>query len=161
MLHLLITGIPQPAYSRKAVIMRKTAVLILLLLASGGCAALEQKARMEKFDSITESFVRALRTADYVTAAKFLDPTAGHAGPHLKHLRNYKIAEYKVTRVQVSEDRQKITQVAELQYFRLNGNILHTMRYPQTWRYLPEHEIWLLQTGLPDFDSHHPQPARR
>lgn len=141
--------------------MKKTAVLMMLLLLPIGCATLAERSRMEKFGLISESFERALRTSDYATAAKYLDTSAGDPGPDLMHLRNFKIADYKVTRFHVSEDKQKITQDVELQYFRLNGTILHSTRYPQTWRFLPEQEIWLLQTGLPDFGSQPPKPQRR
>jgi hypothetical protein len=141
--------------------MKITAVLTILLVLPIGCATLAERSRMEKFGLISESFERALRTSDYTTAAKYLDPSAGDSRPDLIHLRNFKIADYKVTRVHVSEDKQKITQDVELQYFRLNGTILHSTRYPQTWRFLPEKEIWLLQTGLPDFGPHPPLPRRR
>ena len=141
--------------------MKKTAVLMILLLWANGCATLEERSRMEKFSMICESFKRALRTSDYEGAAKFLDPSAGDPGPDLMHLRNFKIADYRVTRIQVSEDTQEINQDVELQYFRLNGTILHSARYPQTWRFVPDKEVWLLQTGLPEFGPRPLQPRRR
>jgi hypothetical protein len=144
------------------VAMKKTAVLLVLVLLSPiGCATLAERSRMEKFGLISESFERALRTSDYTAAVKYIDPSAADATPDLQKLRNFKIAEYKVTRVHVSEDRLTITQDVDLQYFRLNSNILHSTHYPQTWHFQPEEEIWLLQTGLPDFGPRHPQPARR
>ena len=141
--------------------MKLTAALMILLLLPVGCATLAERSRMEKFRLISTSFERALRTSDYTEAAKYLDMPAADARPDLKRLQNYKIAEYKITRIHVSEDKQKISQDAELQYFRLNGTILHSTRYPQTWRYIPEREIWLLETGLPEFGPQPPRPRRR
>jgi hypothetical protein len=142
--------------------MKKTALLtILVLLLPIGCATLAERSRMEKFGLISESFERALRTSDYATAAKYIDPSATNARPNFQKLRNFKIVEYKITRVHVSEDKLKITQDVDLQHFRLNGNILHNTQYSLTWNFQPEKEIWLLQTGLPDFEPQPPQPARR
>jgi hypothetical protein len=141
--------------------MKITAVLVVLLILPIGCATLAERSRIEKFRLISESFERALRTSDYSTAAKYLDASATDTIPDLKRLRNFKIADYKVARFNVSEDKQEITQDVELQYFRLNGNILHSSRYLQTWRFHPEQEVWLLHTGLPRFDSQFPRPRRR
>ena len=141
--------------------MRITAVVMILFLLPVGCATLAERSRREKFDLISKSFERALRTSDYTEAAKYLDTPVAETGPDLKHLRNYKISDYKIVRIHVSEDKQQITQDAELQYFRLNGTILHSTRYPQTWRYIPDREIWLLATGLPDLGPQPPRPRRR
>jgi hypothetical protein len=141
--------------------MKAIAVLMILFFLPVGCATLAEKSRMEKFELISKSFERALRTSDYTEAAKYLDAPAAAARPDLKRLRNYKISDYKIIRIHVSEDKQKITQEAELQYFRLNGTILHSTRYPQTWRYFPDKEIWLLETGLPDFGHTPPRTRRR
>lgn len=157
----IVIGYHEPAHFRKVMVMKITAILMVLLLLPIGCATLAERSRMEKFRIISESFERALRTSDYATAAKYLDASAKDTEPDLKRLRNFKIAEYRVTRLDVSEDKQKITQDVELQYFRLDGNILHSSPYPQTWRFHPEQEIWRLQTGLPDFGSQHSKPRRR
>ena len=141
--------------------MKKTAVLMILLLLPVGCATLAARSRMQKFGLISESFERALRTSDYLEAAKYVDPSAAVPRPDFQKLRNYKIVAYKVTRVHVSDHKQKITQDVELQYFRLNGTILHSTPYSPIWRFLPEKEVWLLQTGLPDFDPHPQHPRRR
>ena len=141
--------------------MNKTAVLAILLLLPIGCATLAEKSRMEKFGLISESFERALRTSDYEGAAKYIDPSASVGKTDFQKLRNFKIVEYKIARIHVSENKMEITQDVDLQYFRLNGNILHDIIYPQTWNYKPEFEIWLLQTGLPDFVPKLQQPLRR
>jgi hypothetical protein len=138
--------------------MKKTAgCAILILLLVFGCASMQQRSRMEKFTEITESFERALRMSEYARAAKFIDPASGASRPDLQELRNFKIADYRVTHINVSDDKLKITQDVELQYFRLNSNILHRTVYPQIWQFQPEQEIWLLQTGLPDFTPRRPR----
>ena len=130
--------------------MRKytTAVFLIILLLTG-CTGLAHKSRIEAFGQVAEGYEHALRFSDYNTAAKFVDPSVLGAKPDFAALKNIKIVDYKITRIQVSEDKQQITQDVELQYFRLNSNILHTARDSQIWRYDPANEVWRLQTGLP------------
>jgi hypothetical protein len=141
--------------------MKITAVLMILILAPVGCATLADKSRLEKFGLISESFERALRTSDYTGAAKYIDPSAAVPKADFQKLRDFRIVEYKVTRIHVSEDKQEINQEVDLQYFRLNGNILHRAPYSQTWRFLPDKEVWMLQTGLPEFGPQPQHPRRR
>ena len=112
------------------------AVLILVVVV--GCASMEQRSRFEKFSEISESFERALRMSDYTRAAKFIDPSHADIRPEIRRLRNFKIADYRITRMDVSDDKLKITQDVELQYFRLNSNILHRSSYSQIWKFQPE-----------------------
>jgi hypothetical protein len=137
--------------------MKKTAsFVILILVLVVGCASMEQKSRLDQFSELSDSFERALRMADYTRAAKFIDPSHAEPRPDIQRLRNFKIADYNVTRVHVSDDKLKITQDVELQYFRLNSNILHRTSYSQIWKFQPEKKIWLLQTGLPEFRPQRP-----
>jgi hypothetical protein len=131
----------------------KKFVTLALLAGSlvAGCATLAENSRMEKFSLIAKAYERALRMSDYSKAVKFLDPSASISTPDFDKMKNFKIVEYKPTQIDVSENKEEITQDVELQYFRLNSNILHTAHYAQTWRFQPEGKIWLLQTGLPDF----------
>jgi hypothetical protein len=137
--------------------MKKTtryAILIVLLVI--GCASMAEKSRMKKFGVISESFERALRMSDYTAAAKYIESSDENPRPDFQKLRNFKIVEYNVTHVHVSEDKRKITQDVELQYYQLNSSILHRTVYPQKWQFKPADEVWLLQTGLPDFKPQHP-----
>ena len=131
--------------------MKKFAFFALLIFfLPAGCTSLTENSRMEKFGLIAKAYEHALRMSDYSKAAKFLDPSASISKPDFEKMKNIKIVEYKLIHTDVSENKQEITQDVELQYFRLNSNILHSAHHPQTWRFKPEDKIWLLQTGLPD-----------
>lgn len=131
--------------------MKKWTFFALLLCSlPSACSSLGASGRMEKFGQTSDAYEHALRMADYDKAAGFLDPTAPAPKSKIHRIKNYKIVDYKITHIDVSENKQQITQDVEFQYFRLNGNILHTARQSQTWRYQPEGKIWLLQSGLPD-----------
>lgn len=124
------------------------AILTCALLA--GCAAMAEKSRLESYSQIVDAYEHALRMSDYNAAVQFLDPSASTARVDLNKMKDIKIVEYKVTRVDMSENSMEITQDVELQYFRLNSNILRTAHDPQIWRFQQEGNVWLLQTGLPD-----------
>ena len=124
------------------------AVLFCFLLF--GCAAMAEKNRLKSFSRINEAYEHALRMSDFDAAVKFLDPATVKNTPDLKIMKGFKIVEYRPTRVDVSENKEKITQDVELQYYRLNSNILRTVHDPQVWRFQQEDNIWRLQTGLPD-----------
>ncbi len=131
--------------------MKKFVILALLtgtLLA--GCAAMAGKSRLESYSQIVDAYEKALRRSDYNAAARFLDPSAPAARVDLHKMKDIKIVEYKVTRVNMSENKTEIAQDVELQYFRLNSNILRTVHDPQIWRFQQEGKVWLLQTGFPD-----------
>jgi hypothetical protein len=143
-------GLLLPEY-KKGGLMKKFAVFTLLIFyLSVGCATMAENSRMEKFGLIAEAYERALRMSDYDKAAKFVDPSAGTSTPGIDKLKNFKIVDYEITHIDVSESKQQVTQDVELHYFRLNSNILHTAHHPQTWRFKQEGKIWLLQTGLPE-----------
>lgn len=114
------------------------------------CSSMRESSRLEMFGQITKDYEHALRMAEYDKAAAFLDSKAPAPKPDFHRLKNYKIVEVKITHIDVSDDKQKITQDVEFQYFRLNGNILHTAHQSQTWRYQPDTDVWLLESGLPD-----------
>ncbi len=132
--------------------MKKSAFFALLIfLLPAGCANLTGNSRLESFGKIADDYKQALRMSDYRKAAKFLDPSASIPKPDFDKMKSYKIVEYNITHMDVSESKQEITQDVELQFYRLNSNILHTAHHSQTWRFEQEGKIWLLQTGLPDF----------
>jgi hypothetical protein len=128
---------------------KSTIAALLMIFLAAGCAGMADKSRIEEFGQVAEAYEHALRLSDYNTAAKFLDPSVSDIKPDLQALKNIKIVEYKITRIQVSDDKREIRQDVELQYFRLNSNILHTARDSQIWRYDPADEVWRLHTGLP------------
>ena len=126
--------------------------LLMILLSFVACAGFAEKSRMESFSHIFDAYEQALRMGNYDAAAKFLDPVSLHGTtPDIDKYQNIKVFDIKVTNVKVSDDGFEIKQDAELQYFLLNSNRLRTLRQAQTWRYKPDQEIWLLESGLPKF----------
>lgn len=131
--------------------MKKSAfIAVLTCILFVGCAAMAGKNRLKIFSQINEAYEHALRMSDFDAAAKFLDPSAVKNTPDLQKMKGFKIVEYRITHIDVSENKQKITQDVELQYYRLNSNILRTTHDPQIWRFQQADNIWRLQTGLPD-----------
>ena len=133
---------------------KKAAIcLLLVIFLPLGCGTLKERARMESFGPTVQAYEQALRLADYNKAAAYLDPSAATAPPDLKPYQNIKIVEYKILHTQVSPDSLEIKQDVALQYFRLNSNIMRSIRDHQTWRYRQADKTWRLQSGLPDFSK--------
>jgi PBP1b-binding outer membrane lipoprotein LpoB len=125
------------------------ALLICIFLA--GCATLAEKKRMESYSQIAEAYEHALRGSDYSTAAKFIDPSNSSVEANLQKIKNIKIVDYKITHIDVSESKMEIKQDVELQYYRLNSNIMRTAHQHQIWHYQPQDGIWMLRSGWPQF----------
>ena len=127
--------------------------LLVLLIIFGliSCTTLSVKARMEKFGRIAEAYEFSLLNSDYLMAARFIEPSAQQEPFNESYYKNIKIVEYKITHMEVSDDRYRVTQDVELQYFLLNNNRLRTIRYHQLWRYNEAQAVWLLYSSLPKF----------
>ncbi|MFZ1984441.1 MAG: hypothetical protein WAU91_08505 [Desulfatitalea sp.] len=103
---------------------------------------------MDRFKDIADTYRFALLRADYRQASNLVDPSERKT-LDLNHLKEIKIVDYNPTRITLSEDKSKITQEIELQYFLMSHNILRTAQYQQIWQYQEENKLWLLKTDLP------------
>lgn len=132
--------------------MNKFACLaVYLVFVCFSCATLAEKGRMEKFDKIVEAYEHALHDSDFRAAAEFIDPAYRKTDIDYDGLKNFKVVDVKATDLKVSEDGFKVEREVEWQYFRLNRNILHTVQQRQVWDYHEADKVWLMETGLPDF----------
>jgi hypothetical protein len=133
--------------------MKNTRWLIpLLLLVIAACASMASRDRLDQFSQAAETFKWAVLDGDFRAAARFIDGDPGFqhsvdAGSY----KNIKVVKYTASRVNVSDDRTRIEQDVDLEYFLLNRNILKTARTRQVWQYDQEQKAWTLKTKLPDF----------
>lgn len=121
------------------------AMIVLLF----GCTAISQSNRIELFETMAREYEQALRAADFKTAMLFLDPAIRKNSMEDRRLRNVRIFQHHARNIKISPDASEISQDVELQYYRVNRNILHTTRYKEIWRYSEPDNAWLLQTALP------------
>lgn len=125
------------------------AALALLMILS--CASLAGKNRLSQFEEVARRYKWSLESSEYQMAAKFMDPAVKRPAVDYDRYANIKIARYKITNIEVSDDRLSIEQDVEMHYFLLDRNVLKTIKDHQVWHYKDTDNVWMLQTGLPIF----------
>lgn len=116
-----------------------------------GCATIKEKTRMADFEKVSKSYEKVMLDSDFETAHRFTDSEAVREAADLKAYEDFRIVEYHVKKGQVSDDKIKINQIAEVKYYRNDSLVVRTIRYEQLWKYDEVKKTWLLQTGLPVF----------
>lgn len=133
--------------------MKKRIVAIALL--GGlllGCALVSEKAKMEQYGRILDSYETAMRMSDFNAICQFVDPAGMPRRACLKQFDNLKIVDYRVNHMAVSEDRTVVSQEIEVDYYHLNDYVLKKISYDQSWKYRPSSGNWLLENGPPRFE---------
>ena len=133
----------------------KPTIVVSLLLAGwlvSGCAIVSEKAKMEEYGRILDSYETAMRTSDFNAICQFVDPAAMPRQTCLKQFGNLKIVDYRVNHVEISPDRAVVHQEIEVDYYYLDNYVLKHVAYAQSWKYQPASKKWLLQNGPPRFD---------
>ena len=125
------------------------AVFVLLIM---GCASMKTGEKMSQFDETSRAYLRAIRWGEFEAAYAFQKQTArDEEMPNFEEYRAVKVTNYKVKQTIISEDKSKIIQVVDFQYYRLNDVIVKNFIDRQKWEYDPEQEKWFILSHLPDF----------
>ena len=125
-------------------------VVILLLLS--GCASMETGERMNQFDSASRTYIRSIRWGDYEAAYSFKKIGQNEAElPDFEEYRNVKVTNYKIKHTIISEDKTKVIQIVDFQYYRMKDVTVKQLIDRQKWEYDEEQEKWFLLSDLPAF----------
>jgi hypothetical protein len=133
--------------------MKKSKLVIpLLALLVFGCASLELSKQMKKFDLMSENYATAIKWSDFEAAYySSKDTQIESKPPDLSKLKLVKVTSYEVRQFIVSEDKSQVRQIVEINYYKLNYNVVRTILDHQLWEYDPEGKSWYLRSELPDF----------
>ncbi len=124
----------------------------LLALLIFGCASLQLKRQMEKFDLTSKGYANAIKWSDFEAAYNSIKDVQNRSNPpDFRKLKLVKVTAYEVRQLIVSEDKSQVRQIAEINYYKLNYNVVRTVVDHQLWEYDPEVKIWYLRSELPDF----------
>ncbi len=127
----------------------KAIVIILLML---GCASMETGEKLSQFDETSRAYLRAIRWGEFEAAFAFKKLTdREEVLPDFEDYRNVKVTNYKVKQTIISEDKTKIIQLVDFQYYRMKDVTVKTLIDRQKWEYDTEQEKWFLQSDLPAF----------
>ena len=131
-------------------ILLRTAALLICCLPMG-CATLSEKGKMEEFGRAMDSYETAMVVSDFNSACKQVDPTVMGRKECRQRYENVKIVSYDVLAVNVADDKRKVSQAVEVQFFFLDRYVLKKMQFDQSWHYDQNLKRWILQTEPPQF----------
>lgn len=127
----------------------KGVVLILLIM---GCASMQTGEKMSQFDETSRAYIRAIRWGEYEAAFAFKKLTARDEPlPDFEDYRTVRVTNYKVKQTIISEDKSKIIQIVDFQYYRMKDVTVKTLIDRQKWEYDEGRGKWFLQSNLPAF----------
>ena len=127
-------------------------LLCLCILLIIGCTNYQEKKTMENFDTIARSYELSITWSEFDAAATHTKSEAAEDEmPDFEKLKMIQVSRYKVKKVALSEDKNQIVQIVEIQYFRKDQMIVQTLQDKQLWEYDDQAKRWLLTSGLPKF----------
>lgn len=139
-------------FKREAGMFRIVAKSIVFMLLIVGCASMKTGEKMSQFDETSRAYIRAIRWGEYEAAYAFKKLTdRQEAFPDFEDYRNVKVTNYKVKQTIISEDKSKIIQIVDFQYYRMKDVTVKTLIDRQKWEYDEEQQKWFLQSNLPSF----------
>jgi hypothetical protein len=127
-----------------------TLLIILLLI---GCSSITAKSRRIDFDGISKAYRHAIRESDFWAAYQFTDPANNKKEFDVERYKNTQVVKYKVVNIDIAADHLTVKQNVEIEYYLLDRVVLQTIQDRQLWKYDKKNQSWLLQTGLPVFNT--------
>lgn len=127
----------------------KCVVFVMLIL---GCASMKTGEKMSQFDETSRAYLRAIRWGEFEAAHAFKKLTAKDEQlPNFEDYSTVKVTNYKVKQTIISEDKSRIIQIVDFQYYRMKDVTVKNFIDSQKWEYDKEQEKWFLQSDLPAF----------
>ncbi|MCI0666450.1 MAG: hypothetical protein L0Y43_00170, partial [Methylococcaceae bacterium] len=122
------------------------AVTILAVIA--GCAS---EKKMESMDTTLRLYERSIKWGSYADAQSL--SAKPEPQERLDRYKEIKVISYEVLRQEIVGDFEQINQIVDIKFYHEQQGKIETVRDTQVWIYDKDREIWVLQTGLPDFMS--------
>jgi hypothetical protein len=108
--------------------------------------------QMNMFDEVAWSFKDSMRWSDFEAANQLRkDALTESNPPDFKKLKNVRVTSYEVKQIIPMDNKLKVHQVVEINYYKTDNMIEKTLTYDQLWEYDAENESWSLKSRLPDF----------
>ncbi|BBO84143.1 hypothetical protein DSCO28_47090 [Desulfosarcina ovata subsp. sediminis] len=130
---------------------QRIVAITLLICLPLGCAFYAEKAKMERYSLILDSYETAMRMSDFNTICQYVDPAAMTRQDCLKQFGDIKLVDYKVAHMKASEDCMQVEQEIDVSYYALSNILLKKKSYSQTWTYDEQKKNWLL-SAPPSFE---------
>ena len=128
--------------------MHKYTLLLGLLLVMG-CSTITNVHSNEQFTETTKLYKATIRWENMELAGKFLTDKDTEKTNDKKYLNDFKVTSYEVLTLKFYDDKKRVDQSVEIQYYNKKNMIEKKIIDNQAWVY--ESDMWLLTSGLPDF----------
>ena len=126
--------------------------IFLLIMLVAGCPNLSNVKQMNMFDQVTWSFKDSIRWSDFETANQLRkDALTESNPPDFKKLKNIMVTSYEVKQIIPMNNKLKIIQIVEINYYKTDNMIEKTLIHDQLWEYDAADKSWSLRSRLPDF----------
>lgn len=126
--------------------------IFLLIMLVAGCPNLWNANQMNMFDQITASFKDSIRWSDFETANHLRkDALTESNPPDFKKLKNIMVTSYEVKQIIPMNNKSKVRQIVEINYYKTDNMIEKTLLHDQLWEYDAADKSWYLRSKLPDF----------
>jgi len=129
----------------------KVAVILLFMTMVVGCASLSDLMRRQKFDDTVDHFRQVMRWSTLEAAMGFRKGEQAVDPSELNMLKRIKITSCEFARTTLLENKTRISQVAEIQYYKVDDPLLRTLSANLLWEYDPKKERWYIVKGWPEF----------
>jgi len=125
-------------------------ILAVCVLTLVGCASITEINQKDQFQKTSRSYEQALRWGDWVTASSVLGSESKELDYRaIEDLKQIKVTSYEVNQMKLSEDKLRVQQTVEIQYYHNRRMVEKTLIDKQVWEYIEEG--WRLVSGLPKF----------
>ncbi|MGR9105317.1 MAG: hypothetical protein ACU843_00145 [Gammaproteobacteria bacterium] len=129
-------------------LLRSLLMVTTVLFGLSGCASDNKK---ETLDASLRLYERSIRWGNF-SDARLLTETP-EALERLDPYQGIKVISYEVLRRETVGDFQQLNQTVEIKFYHEDDAKIRTLRDTQVWLYDEKRQTWVLQTGLPDFES--------
>ncbi|MCG6887748.1 MAG: hypothetical protein LJE74_11105 [Proteobacteria bacterium] len=121
-------------------------LMFALLLVLPGCASVDIN---HKFNDATFRYERALRWGNPQQATMFQKHPEKFSDKQLQQFKRIKITAYNL--VDSVKSGNQVKQTVEIQYYRDDEVVVHTLMDHQLWEYDTDTGNWYLMTPIPTF----------
>lgn len=122
--------------------------ILLITICLAGCASLSGRGKLEGFEKVSKQYRFAVLMSDFEQAARI---SAVDSPIDFSILKNFHVVSYKAKKIDFSEDKSKVFQAVDIEYYRVDTLLQKNIRDNQEWHYQVKTEQWVLESGLPQF----------
>ena len=126
--------------------------ILLVGMTLCSCAAMQSKEQVERLESTLRKYEKALRWAEYRTVADYhVSREAKPLVVDIERARNFNVTGISILDKTINPEITDAVILAEISYYNKEYGTLQKIRQEQHWWRAPEGNVWLIESGFPEF----------